>query len=71
MEVTTTKTKINITRKAKNIRKYTLFSAYGSTASGSMFSIAFAIGNEIKDSWGNFWKFAVKQHPSINDASIT
>ncbi len=57
----------------KHFRKYTLFSAYGSTTTGSMFPIAFAImfGNETKESWGNFWKFAVKQHPLINDASIT
>jgi hypothetical protein len=53
--------------------KYTLFSAYGSTADRSMFPVAFAImfGNEKKESWGHFWCFAVKHHPSLNDPSIT
>ena len=36
--------------------RYMLFSAYGSTAVGSMFPIAFGImfGNENKESWGEF-----------------
>ncbi len=48
--------------------KYTLFSAYGSTADGSMFPVAFAImfRNESKESWGHFWRFAAKHHLSLN-----
>jgi hypothetical protein len=53
--------------------KYTLFSAYGSTAVGSMFPIAFGImfGNENKESWGEFWKFAAYHHPYLNDPKVT
>jgi hypothetical protein len=42
--------------------KYTLFSAYGSTADGSMFSVAFTImfGNENKESWGHFLALCCK-----------
>ncbi len=52
--------------------KHTLFSAYGSTANGSMAPVAFGIlfGNENKESWGKFWKFVSFHHPSLND-SIT
>ena len=53
--------------------KYTLFSAYGSTAVGSMFPNAFGImfGNENKESWGEFWKFAAYHHPYLNDPNVT
>jgi hypothetical protein len=53
--------------------KYTLFSAYGTTADGLMSPVAFGImfGNENKESWGNFWRFAVKHHPSLNKALVT
>jgi hypothetical protein len=52
--------------------KYTLFSAYGSTADRLMFPVAFSImfGNENKESWGHFWRFAVKHHPSLNNPLI-
>ena len=53
--------------------KYTLFSAYGTASDGSMSPIAFGIifGNENKESWGHFWRFAVKNHPLLNDPSVT
>ncbi len=53
--------------------KYTLFSAYGSTANRSMAPVAFAIlfSNENKESWGKFWKFVSIHYPSLNHASIT
>jgi len=49
-----------------------LFSAYGSTAVGSMFLIAFGIifGNKINESWGEFWKFASYHHPYLNDLKV-
>jgi hypothetical protein len=53
--------------------KYTLFSAYGFAADGSMSPVAFAImfGNENKESWGHFWRFAAKHHPSLNNPTNT
>ena len=53
--------------------KYTLFSAYASTANGNMSPIAFAIlfGGETLENWNSFWTFAVKLHPSINSPDIT
>jgi hypothetical protein len=38
-----------------------------------MFPVAFAImfGNENKESWGHFWRFAAKHHPSLNGPMIT
>jgi hypothetical protein len=51
-----------------SIGKYTLFSAYGSTANGNMSPIAFAIlfGNEDKQNWKLFWSFAVKVRTGVN-----
>ena len=48
--------------------KYTLYSAYGSTADSSMFPFAFAyfFGNEDSEGWNKFWKFAIKIHPQLN-----
>jgi hypothetical protein len=45
-----------------SIGKYTLFSAYGTTANGNMSPIAFAIlfGNEDMTNWKIFWKFVLK-----------
>ena len=53
--------------------KYTLFSAYASTANGNMSPIAFAIlfGGETTDNWIRFWDFAVTKHPTINRPSVT
>ena len=53
--------------------KYTLFSAYGSTANGSMAPVAFGIlfGNENKENWGKFRKFVAIHHPSLNNPSVT
>ena len=54
--------------------KYTLFSAYASTANVNMSPIAFAIlfGGETTKNWGYlFWKFTVKTHPSINRPVVT
>ncbi len=53
--------------------KYTLYSAYGSTADASMFPIAFAyfFGNEDTEGWNKFWKFAIKIHPGLNAVENT
>ena len=53
--------------------KYTLYSAYGSTADASMFPLAFAyfFGNEDIAGWSKFWKFVVKIHPHLNSDEIT
>ena len=53
--------------------EYTLFSAYGSTANGSMAPVAFGVlfGNEKKGSWGKFWKFVSLHYPSLNNPLIT
>jgi hypothetical protein len=48
--------------------KYTLFSAYASTANMTMAALGFAIlfGNEDKNNWTKFWKFIKNTHPIIN-----
>ena len=48
-----------------NFGKYTLYSAYGTTANAQSSPIAFAIlfGNEDKDAWIKFWEFAKLVHP--------
>jgi hypothetical protein len=53
--------------------KYTLYSAYGSTANAQAAPIAFAIqfGNEDTLSWTNFWEFALALHPWLNDRTMT
>jgi len=49
--------------------KYTLFSAYGTTANGNMSPLAFGImfGNKDTGNWTNFWEFVKEIHPSVND----
>ena len=53
--------------------KYTLFSAYATTANGTMAPLGFAIlfGNEDTANWMQFWKFIVAQHPIINQVHKT
>ena len=53
--------------------KYTLFSAYVTTANGTMAPLGFAIvfGNEDTANWTQFWKFIVAQHPIINQVHKT
>ena len=53
--------------------KYTLFSAYASTANGNMAPLAFGLlfGNEDTNNWSKFWRFVMKVHPTINSRSIT
>jgi hypothetical protein len=53
--------------------KYTLFSAYASTANGNMAPLAFGLlfGNEDTNNWSKFWSFVMKVHPSINSKSVT
>ena len=48
--------------------KYTLFSAYASTANMTMASLGFAIlfGNKDKHNWTTFWKFIKNTHPIVN-----
>lgn len=52
-----------------NFGKYTLYSAYGTTANAQCSPIAFAIlfGNEDKSSWTTFWQFALSVHPWLAD----
>ena len=53
--------------------KYTLFSAYATTANGNMATVAFGIlfGNEDIKNWSLFWKFVAKVHPTINRPEVT
>ena len=53
--------------------KYTLFSAYGTTANSNASPLAFAImfGNEDTQSWIQFWTFVKELHPWINHKSRT
>jgi hypothetical protein len=52
--------------------KYTLFSAYTTTANASMSSIAFEIlfGNEDIKNWTMFWDFVAIVHPMINHPQV-
>ena len=49
--------------------KYTLFSAYATTANGIMALLGFAmlLGNEDKDNWMKCWHLMVSIHPTINN----
>jgi hypothetical protein len=51
-----------------SIGKYTLFSAYASTANGNMSPLAFGLlfGNKDNDNWSKFWAFVKRVHPCIN-----
>ncbi len=53
--------------------KYTLFSAYTTTANGNMANIAFEIlfGNEDTKNWMVFLNFVRKVHPRINCPQVT
>jgi len=53
--------------------KYTLFSAYVTTANGNMSPIAFGLlfGNEDTDNWSKFWLFVKKIHPCVNAPAKT
>ena len=48
--------------------KYTLFTAYATSANGNMVLVAGAIlfGNEDKANWFTFWTFLKKNHPSLS-----
>jgi hypothetical protein len=56
-----------------NFGKYTIYSAYGSGADGTMFPVSFAIlfGNETADGWGRFWEFTVRHYPFLNQSDVT
>jgi len=56
-----------------NFGKYTLYSCYGSTTNGNTSPVAFGIlfGNEDKEGWLQFWKFAKNLHPCLNNETIT
>ncbi|MFM6174888.1 MAG: SWIM zinc finger family protein, partial [Sphaerospermopsis kisseleviana] len=56
-----------------NFGKYTLFTCYGVTANANMSPVAFGIvfGNENGQSWGEFWEFVAKLHPSMNSGDVT
>ena len=53
--------------------KYTLFSAYASTANGNMSPLAFGLlfGNEDTKNWSKFWRFVKKVHPCIDSSEVT
>ena len=53
--------------------KYTLFSAYTSTANGNMANVAYAIlfGNEDTKNWMLFCSFMAREHPTINRPQVT
>jgi hypothetical protein len=53
--------------------KYTLYSAYGTNANGTMSALGFALlfGNEDKQSWTQFRNFIKKTHPTINQSKYT
>jgi hypothetical protein len=48
--------------------KYTLFTAYGTTANANMSPLAYGIffGNEDKANWSRFWAFVKRAHPILN-----
>ena len=53
--------------------KYTLFSAYGTTANGTMAPLGFTMlfGNEDTANWVRFWEFIKKVHPIVNQPTKT
>jgi hypothetical protein len=53
--------------------KYTLYSAYATTANGSMAPLGFVMlfGNEDTVNWSRFWKFIVSEHPIVNQVTKT
>ena len=53
--------------------KYTLFSAYASTANGNMSPLAFGLlfGNEDTKNWSKFWDFVKRIHPSVDRPQMT
>ena len=55
-----------------NFGKYTLYSAYGTTANAQCSPIAFSImyGNEDKDGWMSFWEFAVSVHSWLGEGQL-
>ena len=56
-----------------NFGKYTLYSCYGVSSNGNTFPVCFGIvfGNEDKEGWTRFWKFATQIHPCINRPTTT
>jgi len=56
-----------------NFGKYTLFTCYGVTANASMSPVAFGtvFRNENGNSWGAFWEFVKKLHPTIDMGDVT
>jgi hypothetical protein len=53
--------------------KYTLFSAYTTTANGNMANVAYGIlfGNEDIKNWTLFCNFMAREHPTINRPEVT
>ena len=56
-----------------NFGKYTIYTAYGSGADGTMFLISCAIlfGNETIVGWSRFWAFTVDHYPFLNHSDYT
>jgi hypothetical protein len=56
-----------------NYGKYTLNSCYGITANCNALPVALGIvfGNEDREGWGLFWKFAKSLHPMIDQRTVT
>jgi hypothetical protein len=50
-----------------------LYSCYGTTANGNTSPVAFGIlfGNEDKEGWLQFWKFAKNLHHGLIDETVT
>jgi hypothetical protein len=53
--------------------KYTIFSAYRTTANGNMSPLAFGImfGNKDTGNWTKFWEFVKEIHTYVNSQTIT
>ncbi len=51
-----------------NFGKYTLYSCYGITVNCNTYPVAFGMvfGNEDKEGWLSFWKFAKREMPCLN-----
>ncbi len=56
-----------------NFGKYTLYSWYGITANCNAYPVAFGIvsGNDDKEGWLGFWKFAKREMPCLNTPETT
>ena len=56
-----------------NFGKYTLYSCYGITSNCNALPVSFGIvfGNDDKEGWELFWKFAKSNHPMLDGDKVT